>query len=48
MLESLSQKVLGLVCASVFRSVAARRNLTDRDITELISELDSDAQSSED
>jgi len=47
MLESLNQKVLGLVCASV-RSVATRENLTDRDITELILELDSDAQSSED
>jgi hypothetical protein len=41
MLESLSQKMLGLVCASLFRSVATRRNLTDRNITELILELDS-------
>ena len=44
--------MLGLLCAklgrSVFSSMARRRNLTDRDIMELILELDPDAHSSED
>lgn len=52
MLESLSQNVLGLVCAqlgsSVFSSVTTRRNFTDRGITELILESNSDTHSSED
>jgi len=48
-LESLtiSQEVMGLVCAklgqSAFNSMATRRNLTDQDIMELISEQDSGA-----
>jgi len=48
----ISQKVLGLIYAelgqSVFSSVATKRNLTDRDITELTQELDSGTHSSED
>jgi hypothetical protein len=44
-----SRKVLGLLCAelcwSACSSTAARRNLTDWDITALILELDSDARS---
>jgi len=51
MLESVRQKVLGLVCAksgqSVFSSMATWRNLTDHDITELVLKLDSDTHSSE-
>jgi hypothetical protein len=49
---TIRQKVLGLVYAelrlSAFSSMATRRNLTDRDITELIPQSDSDAHSSED
>jgi len=48
----ISQKVLGLMCAelgrSVFSSVATKRNLTDRDIMELAQVLDSGTHSSED
>jgi len=43
---TISWEVLGLVCAklgqSVFSSMATRRNLTDRDIMEMVSEQDSD------
>ena len=42
---TISQEVLGLVCAklgqSAFSSMATRRNLTDQDIMELVSEQDS-------
>jgi hypothetical protein len=42
----ISQKVMGLVCADLGQnaicSTATRRNLTKRDVTELILELDSD------
>ena len=46
------QKVLGLVYAelrqSAFSCMATRRNLTDRDVTELTTQSDSDAHLSED
>jgi len=49
---TIRQKVLGLVYSelrqSALSSMVTRRNLTDRDITELITQSDSDAHSSED